>query len=86
MNFDLVGFGKNMGNLILAIKNVFSLNKKFDSGLFFLFQYCISMTPTNDSQRCQFLNVNLWNSLDFPVKMISWKMSLKCHKLLERSD
>ena len=35
VNFDLVGLGKNMGNLILAIKNVFSLNKKFDSGLFF---------------------------------------------------
>ena len=35
VNFDLVGLGKNMGNLILAIKNVFSMNKKFDSGLFF---------------------------------------------------
>ena len=30
-----VGLGKNMGNLILAIDNIFSLNKKFDSGLFF---------------------------------------------------
>ena len=35
LNFDLVGLGKNMGNLILAINNVFSLNKKFHSGLFF---------------------------------------------------
>ena len=35
LNFDLVGLGKNMRNLILAKENVFSLNKKFDSGLFF---------------------------------------------------
>ena len=70
---DFVGLGKNMGNLILAKKNVFLLNKKFDSGLFFAW-YCISMTSTNDAN--MWIWIFPWNPQNFRAKMISKRHNL----------